>query len=226
MKDTKNKIAVYIDEMSNGRIRSISKFAIAFLLLLGFSMATPVIAQISVGVNINVPVWAPSYDNVDQVQYYYLPDIEVYYDVWNHEFVYLDDGNWIFSPTLPPMYANYDLNNAFVVVLDANVHQPWMHFHYYVAHYPRYYYRSVYRADAGHPIHGFNENMRAAVYRGEVHQSNQRREAEVRHDAPPNRVQRQPVQAHYYGKTVGRPVKVEKQMRRPAPVKQEDHGKR
>ena len=162
-----------------------------------------------------------AYDNVNQVQYYYLPDIECYYDVWNHEFAYMEDGNWMFAPQLPPSYSWYDFNNAYVVVLDARVHQPWMHYHYYVAHYPRYYYRTTYRAgynDANHPIRGFNENARGVVYRndGMNHAVEPRREPvskeRVQNSRPPQRME-------YYGKTVGSPVKVEKQMRRPAEEK-------
>jgi hypothetical protein len=92
--------------------------------------------------NIAPPPWAPSYGDVSEVHYYYLPDLEIYYDVWNHEYVYLQDGNWIYSSMLPPYYSSYDINNTFVVALDARVHQPWMHHQLYASHYPRYYYRT------------------------------------------------------------------------------------
>jgi hypothetical protein len=111
------------------------------------------------------PQWAPVYDNPRQVQYYYLPDLEVYYDVWNHEFVYLDGGNWIFEPSLPPMYGNYDLYDGHVVILDYNVHQPWMHHELYVSHYPRYYYHSAYPGEnGGGYASGYNENTRKPYY--------------------------------------------------------------
>src|SRR5436853_6526069 len=65
--------------------------------------------------NVFPPYWAPAYENVTQVRYYYLPDLETYYDVWGNEFVYLDNGQWIFSSFLPPMYTSYDLRSAPVV---------------------------------------------------------------------------------------------------------------
>jgi len=116
------------------------------------------------------PLWAPPYDNVEQVHYYYIPDIEVYYDVWNHEYVYLHDGSWVFTSSYPTYYNQYDINSAFVVVLDSKVAEPWRRHQTYVSHYPRYYYKSVYeRRDNNHDnyggVRGFNENAKAPVYR-------------------------------------------------------------
>ncbi len=120
------------------------------------------------------PAWAPPYDNADRVRYYYFPDIEVYYDVNRNEFVYLEDGNWVFSPYLPPMYSNYDLNNAFVVIIDYNAYEPWRQHQLYLSHYPRYYYRTVYvnnnQAEA-QVARGFNENAKNVIY---VRQNNEK----------------------------------------------------
>jgi hypothetical protein len=127
------------------------------------------------------PVWAPPYDDVQQVRYYYIPDLEVYYDVWSHEYVYLDDGQWIFSAYLPPFYSSYDINNAWVVVLDYRVYQPWKSHHQYISHYPRYYYRhpnnnhttvinnttiiNNYGDDELKDKRGYNENAKKVIYR-------------------------------------------------------------
>ena len=50
-------------------------------------------AQVNVSVNVNVatqPNWGPSgYENVN---YYYMPDIETYYYVPKHQFIYLNGG--------------------------------------------------------------------------------------------------------------------------------------
>ena len=76
-------------------------------------------AQVRVGVNINIsdqPLWRdPGYD---YVEYYYLPDVESYYYVPRHEFVYLSNGRWIFSASLPPKYRNYDLYSGYKVVVN------------------------------------------------------------------------------------------------------------
>lgn len=201
-------------------------FAVCIISVYNFSNTSAFAQNIGVRVNVVPPPWAPYYENVPLVQYYYLPDIECYYDVWHHEFAYLEDGYWMFGATLPAMYSWYDLNNAFIVVLDQNVHEPWMHFHYYVAHYPRYYYRTLYKdsyADNAHPMRGFNENARSVVYKmnHEVNQVDRRneirQEATVRHEYPERKVaSTRPAQPmKYYGKDIGQPVKVKKNMRRP-----------
>jgi hypothetical protein len=108
------------------------------------------------------PEWAPPY--TAGARYYYLPDIETYYDLSDGDFIYLDNGLWVSSPNLPPMYADFDLNDCYVVVLDANVYQPWLHYQYYVSNYPRYYYRDYYDHSNIPYVRGFNENSRSAIY--------------------------------------------------------------
>jgi len=119
------------------------------------------------------PTWAPPY--TPGVRYYYLPDIECYYDLTNQEFMYLDNGQWSYSQTLPPMYAGYDLSDAFTVAVNFNTYQPWMHHQYYVSHYPRYYYRDYYDHSNIPYVRGFNENKKSAVYWSENERSRARR---------------------------------------------------
>lgn len=206
------------------------------------------------GVGAVPPSWAPEYGNISQVRYYYLPDIEAYYDVFNHEFVYMDNGSWMFSPTLPPMYSWYDLYGGYTVVLNYRVHQPWMHFHYYLSNYPRYYYQTVYRNAYGNSdrlLRGFNENTRSVVYhnsaandvthtnnagsqtrvnnadnanrsvrnssanRGGATNNNSARQMTSPSNAGQNKsaVQSRPSQRMtYYGRHIGRPVKVTRKM--------------
>jgi hypothetical protein len=111
------------------------------------------------------PRWAPPY--YSGARYYYLPDIESYYDLSAREFIFLNNGHWNYSPEFPTIYGSFDLNNCFSVVLDVNVYQPWMHHHYYVSHYPRYYYRDYYDHSNIPYVRGFNENSRSAIYWGE-----------------------------------------------------------
>lgn len=84
-------------------------------------------AQVSFSMNVNIgaqPVWGPvGYDHVD---YYYLPDIESYYYVPRHQFVYLNGGNWVFASALPPRYANYDVYNSYKVVI--NEPRPYLNY--------------------------------------------------------------------------------------------------
>jgi hypothetical protein len=108
------------------------------------------------------PQWGPSY--YDGTRYYYLPDIETYYDIYNREFIYLNRAQWIYSPYLPSIYPDFNLNNSFIVIVNSNMYQPWMHHQYYVSHFPRYYYRDYYDRSNFPYVRGFNENSRSAIY--------------------------------------------------------------
>jgi hypothetical protein len=92
---------------------------VLLLLIAGFLTAPQTNAQVRVGININIgdqPRWrAPGYD---YVEYYYLPDIESYYYVPTHQFIYLSNGRWIFSTSLPYRYRNYDLYGGYKVVIN------------------------------------------------------------------------------------------------------------
>jgi hypothetical protein len=75
-------------------------------------------AQVSINVNIgSQPLWGPvGYDHVD---YYYLPDIESYYYVPKRQFIYMDNGRWNFSVSLPSRYRGYDLYSGYKVVINS-----------------------------------------------------------------------------------------------------------
>lgn len=92
------------------------------------SASTAIEAQVSINLNIgNPPGWAPAgYSNVD---YYYLPDIEAYYDNRSSVFIYFNGGRWIRSRNLPPRYSNYDLYGGYKVVLnDYHGSRPYANF--------------------------------------------------------------------------------------------------
>jgi hypothetical protein len=230
MKTLKEQTAEKKYQAHYSKMGTLSGLLLLITLIIGASSFHAAAQKVQVNVNIELPGWAPYYENASQVRYYYLPDIECYYDVRNREFIYLEDGRWIFSRGLPPVYHWFNLNNCFVVALDARVVMPWRHFHYYVAHYPRYYYRTVYRdryRDHDHPIRGFDENERHEVYNhrydrenSPVYKKNDTRDGgynrnENRNGYPDRSIS--PAQSsepvNYYGKKVGKPVKVQKNMR-------------
>ncbi len=108
------------------------------------------------------PAWAPDY--YAGTRYYYFPDIETYYDLATRNFVYLYNGRWLFAQTLPSLYSTFNLRNAFVVIVDRNMYNPWMHHQYYNSHYPRYYYIDYYDYSNIPYVRAYNENGRRAVY--------------------------------------------------------------
>jgi hypothetical protein len=118
-------------------------------------------AQVNVQVNIgSQPVWGPV--GYDRANYYYLPDIDAYYDVAAQQYVYLEGSQWVTRPSLPPQYANYDLYRGYKVVI--NSPRPWMHAERYRTQYMKYKGRhdqqvirdshvDKYRANPNHPEH-------------------------------------------------------------------------
>ncbi|WP_310378895.1 hypothetical protein [Flavobacterium sp.] len=74
-------------------------------------------AQVSVNVNLGTqPYWAPV--GYSSANYYYIPDIQTYYDVRTTQFIYLNRGVWVRSSNLPRQYRNYDLNRGYKVVIN------------------------------------------------------------------------------------------------------------
>ncbi|KHJ37490.1 hypothetical protein PBAC_23340 [Pedobacter glucosidilyticus] len=94
-------------------------------------------AQSQVNINVNIgsqPAWGPvGYDRVD---YYYLPEIESYYNVPSRQFIYLSNGNWVFATSLPTRYRNYDLYSGYKVVI--NSPRPYLHFRDHRVRYSKY----------------------------------------------------------------------------------------
>ncbi len=71
-------------------------------------------AQVSVRFNIgSQPAWAPV--GYEDSRYYYLPDVEAYYDVSNSMFIYFEGNSWIHRSYLPNRYRNYDLYRGYKV---------------------------------------------------------------------------------------------------------------
>jgi hypothetical protein len=85
-------------------------------------------AQVSINVNIgSPPEWGPV--GYTEMEYYYLPDIEAYYDVRATQFIYFGGGKWVRSSRLPRQYRNYDLYGGYKVVLnDYHGRSPYSHF--------------------------------------------------------------------------------------------------
>lgn len=94
-------------------------------------------AQIRFNVNLNIgsqPAWGPvGYDRVD---YYYLPDIDAYYNVPQRQFIYLEGNRWIFAGALPSRYRGYNLYNGYKVVV--NEPKPYLRANDYRIKYERY----------------------------------------------------------------------------------------
>jgi hypothetical protein len=108
----------------------------AVLLLSCFAIKTAS-AQVSVSLGVNIgsqPAWGPV--GYDYANYYYMPDIDTYYDVPTHQYVYFDNNIWVHRAYLPVRYRNYNLYNGYKVVI--NDRNPWLRHGYYRDHYAGY----------------------------------------------------------------------------------------
>jgi hypothetical protein len=82
------------------------------------------------------PPWAPP--GHARAQYYYLPDLQVYYDVPAASFLLPHRGHWIALRQLPPAYRSYDLYAAPKVVLDYYGPYPYRHYEAHRQRFPRW----------------------------------------------------------------------------------------
>ena len=85
-------------------------------------------AQSTINVNIGSP---PQWGSVGyaEARYYYLPDLEAYYDIQSSNFIYYGNGRWIHKAHLPYQHRGYDLYHGYKVVLtDYHGNDPYSHF--------------------------------------------------------------------------------------------------
>jgi hypothetical protein len=99
-----------------------------FSLFAGSMLCQTATAQVAARINIaSQPVWGPV--GYDQVMYYYLPDLEMYYNVQRRKFYYLENDNWLSKSSLPSSYKNYDMFITRKVVV--NVSRPYLDHAFY-----------------------------------------------------------------------------------------------
>ncbi len=114
--------------------------------------------RIHLGINIsNQPDWGPV--GYEHAEYYYMPDIDAYYDVPAHQYVYYENNAWIHAGALPPRYANFDRYHSYKVVI--NTRNPWEH--------PAQY-RDKYAAYRGRRTQAVIRDSHDAKYRNHYHE--------------------------------------------------------
>lgn len=127
-------------------------------MLLFFTYAVQ--AQVSVHVNIGTPPqWGPS--GYSDVRYYYLPDVEAYYDVQTSMFIYFEGRSWVRRSYLPSRYKNYDLFGGYKVVMkDYHGEAPYYNHREYRTKYAKGYRGPIQRTIGERPKRG-DENLRS-----------------------------------------------------------------
>ncbi len=81
------------------------------LFVFGILFISATQAQISVNVNLGTPpAWAPAKSIA--TQYYFLPEIDSYYDLPTKQFIFPYNGKWLKAKKLPKQYKNYNLRKS------------------------------------------------------------------------------------------------------------------
>ena len=113
-------------------------FILGLGLIIGMANINNTEAQVHVSINIDIqPAWGPS--GYNYVEFYYIPEINVYYDVVSQMYYYNNRGRWISSIFLPVAYSYYDFYSLYKVVLNG-IHRPWIYNRRHVSLYSGYRY--------------------------------------------------------------------------------------
>ena len=135
-------------------------------------------AQISVHFNIGTPPsWGPT--GYSDARFYYLPDVQAYYDVPSSMFIYFEGGSWVRRSYLPNQYRNYDLYHGYKVVLnDYHGNTPYTNFNMHRSMYAKGYHQGSQKTIGERPQNfsynskGHDMNNQANRGRNEVNQNN------------------------------------------------------
>lgn len=113
-------------------------------------------AQISINVNLGSrPQYHDRYEN--QVRYYFLPEIEAYFDIQAGIYIFNGSRGWVRSNYLPEYCSNYDVNRGYRVALTYIGNTPYSDFNFHKQKYYRENHRN-YRAEYYHSRNNYNNN--------------------------------------------------------------------
>ena len=135
------------------------KLLLITMIVVAFLFNTETKAQVRVNLNVNIgarPNWGVPGNYAGD--YYYLPEIDSYYDIPRRQFIYFDGGGWIYASSLPYQYRDYDLYNGYKVVI--NEPRPYLNCQVYRERYSRYYnnYRRPEVIVQSYPDNPYNNN--------------------------------------------------------------------
>lgn len=89
-------------------------------------ISNAVMAQVTVAIG-SPPAWGPA--GYSGVRYYYLPDVESYYDIQSSKFIYYQPTGWVYASRLPSRHRHYDLYDGYKIVMTGyRGNTPYDHF--------------------------------------------------------------------------------------------------
>ena len=104
---------------------------VALVSMMALALAPAAKAQVNVNVNVGQPAWGPP---VPQgTQFYYIPEIDGYYDLYAQQYIVFRNGQWV--PVA--VVDGYDPYQFHPVVLDYRGRQPWVYVGAHRDRYPR-----------------------------------------------------------------------------------------
>ncbi len=125
--------------------------ALLFALGTALAFSAPLAASAQVGVNIQLghPTWGPAVPQGSQ--YYYVPEIDGYYDLQARNYIVQRNGQWARMASVP----GYNTANFHPVVVNYRGRQPWDQ---YKDHHTRYYRQPA--PPKGNPGRGHDDHGR------------------------------------------------------------------
>ncbi|WP_140938922.1 hypothetical protein [Sphingobacterium lumbrici] len=148
------------------------------LVFLGIGFVQVGKAQVNVSINIgSQPLWGPV--GHAYARYYYIPEMDVYYDVVHRRYTYYQGNRWVTKSKLPARYKKINLYRTYKVVI--NDRSPWQHHRTHRITYSRYannYSQAILR-----------DSHRDREYRRDDHKRDNRRyDAKRKYDKQENKV--------------------------------------
>jgi len=108
-----------------------------FTLLTGLFLATLFTQQANAQLGVRLSVGFGNRSTVyENSRFYYLPDIDAYYDIAAGQYVYFDGNDWIYAAYLPEMYNGFDFNSC--AKISVNEVRPYLRNDFYRNRYASY----------------------------------------------------------------------------------------
>jgi hypothetical protein len=127
------------------------------LVIAGLALIIAGTIEAQVSVTITPPSWGPA--EAPGIRFYFIPDIDVYFDVNTGEYIYISNGAWIHARELPPEYRDYDLYGAYKVPLrDYHGESPWEKHDDHHKAYPKGYNHGQYQKTFGERPKGHDDD--------------------------------------------------------------------
>ena len=140
-------------------------------------------AQVSINVNIGTPPnWGPQ--GYDDDRYYYLPDIDIYYDVVKSQYISDNNGKWVRENKLPARYRNYDFYSGYKVVLtDYKGDTPYNYHDKHRSNYPKGYQGKPQKNRGEKPVKSNNgKGKNKSENKGNNKERNSKQQSDKNHD--------------------------------------------